>query len=278
MKNVLIPTDFSDNSWSAIKYALGFLKNTSCNFYLLHIADMGEHPVKRLSFSPISYQENTPSKKKLEGVLKSVKRLTNKAKHKTFTVLEYGSFIDAMRRMVPEKKIDLIVMGTKGASGMKKLIIGSNTGDVITKVQCNTLVIPEAVSYHKPKEVVFPTDYNIFYSNSILEVISEVLFMNSSNLRVIHVLKGNGKLSEYQQANKEYLQDYLSEVLPERNSFHTIHEKKTIKGIQNFITDRQVDLMIMVAKNLNFLQQILFDSTVEKVSFHTEVPFLVIHE
>ncbi|WP_370003018.1 universal stress protein, partial [Winogradskyella sp.] len=37
MANILIPTDFSDNAWNAIEYAVEFFKNSSCNFYLLHV-------------------------------------------------------------------------------------------------------------------------------------------------------------------------------------------------------------------------------------------------
>lgn len=53
-------------------------------------------------------------------------------------------------------------MGTKGASGIKEKILGSNAGDVITKVQCNTLIVPVQVKLSKPREIAFPTDFNIF--------------------------------------------------------------------------------------------------------------------
>jgi hypothetical protein len=39
-----------------------------------------------------------------------------------------------------------------------------------------------------------------------------------------------------------------------------------------------VGMLVMVAKNLNFLQQLLFDTTIEKLSFHSRVPLLVLHE
>ena len=38
MKTILLPTDFSDNSWNAIEYALNFYKELNCNFYLLHVS------------------------------------------------------------------------------------------------------------------------------------------------------------------------------------------------------------------------------------------------
>ena len=70
----------------------------------------------------------------------------------------------------------------------------------------------------------------------------------------------------------------MKETFPESHSFHTITNKKVKSAIQCFVESREIDMMFMVAKNLNFIQQILFDSIVEQISFHTKIPFYVIHE
>ncbi|MEK6152228.1 universal stress protein [Flavobacteriaceae bacterium 3-367] len=277
MKNILIPTDFSPNAWNALKYALGFFKGVHCNFYLLHVAPLSEYPVMGHSFTPSLGETGMPSKNKLDAFTERAKNKAESKLHHFFPELHYGLLIDVTRRLVKEKKIDLIVMGTKGASGIKRLIIGSNTGDIITKVQCNTLVVPEHVVYGRPRMITFPTDYNIFYSHAILETLSELVIANKAHLKVLHVVGSNENLSEDQQNNRAYLQDYLEEIFPKQHGFHLIDNRKITQGIQEFISEKQSDLTIMVAKNLNFLQQLLFDSTVEKVSFHTQVPFLVIH-
>ena len=56
-------------------------------------------------------------------------------------------------------------MGTKGASENNGDMIGTNTGNVITKVKCSILVIPKKATYHPLRSVVFPTDFNIHYNN-----------------------------------------------------------------------------------------------------------------
>lgn len=277
MKNILIPTDFSPNAWNALKYALGFFKGVRCNFYLLHVAPLSEYPVMGLSFTPSLGETDTPAKDRLDIFTEQAKKRAGSGLHYFFPELHYGLLIDVTRRLIKEKKIDLIVMGTKGASGVKQLIIGSNTGDIITKVQSNTLVVPEQVTYGRPRVVAFPTDYNIFYSHAILETLSEYLVANNAYLKVLHVVGSKEDLSEDQQNNKDYLQDYLEEMFPKQHSFHLIDNRRITQGIEEFVSKKQVDLTVMVAKNLNFLQQLLFDSTVEKVSFHTQVPFLVIH-
>ena len=282
MKNVLILTDFSENAWNALKYAQQLFKSTQCNFYLLHVSAYIDYPVSTTSIEEdeniITQELIVPSKKQLNDLLKKIEKSFSNKTHKYFGVHEHGFFLEAIKKNIAEKKIDLIIMGTKGASGMRKRIIGSNAGDVITKVKCNTLIIPKGVAFSLPQEVAFPTDYNIFYSHKILEAVTEMLGLCKANIRVMNVSKSDRQLTKGQEKNQEYLSDYLNETFQKKNSFHTITNKNVNAAIQCFVEGRDIDMILMVAKNLNFLQQILFDSLVEKISFHTKVPFFVIHE
>lgn len=106
----------------------------------------------------------------------------------------------------------------------------------------------------------------------------EMVHSGNAQLRIMNVLKDEDSLSEEQQKNKEYLLDFMEETFPNAHSFHTITNQKVKPAIQCFVESREIDMMIMVAKNLNFIQQILFDSIVEQISFHTKIPFYVIHE
>ena len=177
-----------------------------------------------------------------------------------------------------DKEIDLIVMGTKGVSGLRSKVVGSSAGDVITKVQHNTLVIPNEVTISMPKEIAFPTDFNIFYSHKIVNALTELLQLCEAKLRIMHVTSNGFGLSRDQESNSAYLRDLMEELHPKDHSFHTISNKKVKSAIQCFVESRDADMIVMVAKNLNFIQQILFDSIVEKISFHTKIPFYVIHD
>ncbi|AOW22054.1 universal stress protein [Urechidicola croceus] len=279
MKNILIPTDFSDNSWNAIEYALNFFENSTCNFYILHIDRISDFVGGESPYIPteeiIDKVFTKPSKEKLEQLLKKIDKLPLNPKHRFFTQTDYNLFIDSIRSHVAEKKIDFIVMGTKGASGIKKFIIGSNTGDVITKVQCNALIIPENAKYVKPNEIAFPTDFTFFYPTETLKPISEILELHDSAIRILHINKKKIQLNDDQLRNKDYLEDYFGKF---KHSFHFLTNKHIEDAIQCFVESRNIDLITMVAKNLNYFQKILFHPTVQEISYHTDVPFLVLHE
>ena len=281
MKNILIPTDFSENSWNAVKYALAFFKDTECDFYLLHVSLIynyasGESPIVPLpSVEVIDNTVLKQAKTHLKKLLKKIEQLDHNPKHHFYKLSNYDYFIDAVRNQVAEKNIDLIVMGTKGASGLKKAMIGSNTGDLITRVKCPVLIVPENAIFKDLKEIAFSTDYHLFYPTKILNNISEFVKMHNSTLRILHIIKKEEEFTEFQLENKEFLANFFED---EKHSFHKITNKKIEDGVQCFVESRDIDMIIMIAKNLNLFQRILFRPTVEEISYHTDIPFLVLHE
>ena len=180
-----------------------------------------------------------------------------------------------MKDQVKEKNIELIIMGTKGSSGLKAVSIGSNTGNVITKVPCTIMAVPESATYESVKEIGFPSDLNLAYEIKVLDTIKDIILLKKSALRLLYISSKGEELNTNQIKIKNLLLDYFKET---ECTFHEVTGKKIDESVQCFTESRNLDMLIMVAKNLNFLESILFRPTVERISYHTKVPFLVIHE
>ena len=280
MKNILLPTDFSDNSWNAIVYALQCFEKESCNFYLLHVNTLDNLIVGDTAYIPTQEEIEDvyakPAKQKLRGLLKRISdTFDHNKKHRFYTLTDYSFIIESIRKHVKDKHIDMIVMGTKGASGLKEYIIGSNAGDVITKVKCTTLIVPEDAKYKSLNEIAFPTDFTMSYDIQTLQPISEILANEDAVLRVLHITKKSATLHKEQDYNKELIEEFFDDF---DVSFHYLTNSKLEDAIQCFVESRAIDIIVMVAKNLNYFQHILFHTRVEKISYHTEIPFLVLHE
>lgn len=279
MKNILVPTDFSENAFNALKYSLELLQGQKCTFYLLHINTIPSYSGSdtNLKSSMAGLQESLlqDSKKQLQELLGRIESLSLKHDHTFVTLAAYDFFVDSIKREVRDRNIDLIVMGTKGASGLKKITVGSNTGDVITKVKCPLLAVPEGAVYNSPKEIAFPTDFQIGYDLKVLDDLLEMADISRSAIRILHISKKGEELNQEQLTNKQFLQDYFKDI---EHSFHSLTGTKLETAVQCFTESRDIDMIAMVAKNLNFFQRILFKPAVEEISYHVKVPFLVLHE
>lgn len=279
MNQILIPTDFSENSWNAIKYGLELFRKSKCTFYVVNINPIppysGAGTAVRAAAENFDEYVLKESRKELQTLLKRIEKLPLNTKHTFVTIALHDFFVDAIKREAEAKKIDLIIMGTKGASGLKKATVGSNTGDVITKVKQPLLAVPEDAIFSRPKEITFPTDYHISYDVKVLDTLIEMATMNDATIRILHISKKGEELSSEQLKKKDFLHDYLVDI---KHSFHTLTGSKLETAVQCFTESRNVDMIAMVAKNLNFFQRILFRPAVEEISYHTEVPFLVLHE
>ena len=279
MNNILIPTDFSENSWNAIEYALHFFSKSKTHFYLLHVDTPAV--LANPNASVITGNSNNShvlipsSKKRLQDLVKKINlHFPSNPNHRFFTISDENYMIDSIRKQVLEKRINLIVMGTKGSTGLKNLPIGSNAGNVITKVKCTTLVVPENAMYTKPKEIVFPTDFSIFYRAETLQPITDMVEANNVAVNVLHVSRKADELNEDQQKNKEYLDDYFVNY---PHSFHFLKNSSLDEAVQKFVDNHEIGLITMLAKNLNYFQKILFHPTLKNISYYKNIPFLVLH-
>tara|TARA_R110002072_G_scaffold199405_4_gene357031 strand:- start:6851 stop:7744 length:894 start_codon:yes stop_codon:yes gene_type:complete len=275
MTNILIPTDFSDNSWNAIRYTLQFFKNCSCTFYLLHVNETVV--IKGVTSSRIQHKskQNLEYKNKLNELIQKIEKNNLKYNHRFFTLVANGVIVDAIRNEVQDKHLDLIVMGTQGANLIKKYSVGSNTTDVLNKVKCNLLVIPENAIFTKVDQVALPTDYSIFFGPNLLNPIASILGLFDAKLHIFHVAKSNEKVLDEMQENKELLADYFSDS---KHEFHSITHQNMNEAIQKCVEKHEIKLIAMVAKNIHFFQQLFFNPEKSQINYQKKIPFLVLHE
>lgn len=278
MTNVLIPTDFSENAWNAIRYGLQFFKGEPTNFYLLHVSlseRQGFEDETIANGIAFDMKDTVGIKDKLLEVKKRIEESFANTNHRFYALQAHTFFIEGIKRSVAEKRIDFILMGTKGASGLKEVTIGSRTGEVITRVKCPTLIIPEKARFVIPKEIVFPTDFNSYYKNKILLTLAKIMTINESALHVFHVTRKEQVLSDSQLENKNFLDDFLED---KPHSFHFQAAQNIEDALSEFIEINKINMIAMVAKNINFFQRLLFKPSIAKISYHTDTPFFVLHE
>lgn len=273
-KKILFPTDFSDNAWSAAVYALNLYAHEKCTFYFLNAT--------KVTVSRMSNMTNKLSKIMEVNALKELTELKEMAeasntnvKHEFNSILSPDDLNTAIEKAVKKFSIDLVVMGTKGATKAKGLFFGSNTVNTIEKIKlAPVLVVPDEYDYVEPKQIAFPTDYNRTYGEVLLPL-KHMASLFNSKLRIVHINEKD-KLTAAQSNNLEMLKLYLKDY---SCSFHWMPEyaKKT-QEINNFIDELDINLLVMVNYKHSFIEDIIKEPVIKKIGFQPLIPLLVIPE
>lgn len=276
MKNILIPTDFSDNAFKAISYAVRLLKDEDCTFYFLHTYTPAIYQSEYLLHSPgqlgLGDIYRTESETKLEDLKLKVVSEFNNPKHLFKTYSAFSVLMEAIDELVESKNIDLLIMGTQGATGAKEIFLGSSTVHTIQRAKCPVLAIPFDFEVSMPSKILFPTDYEIEYN---FELIKQVLFIakvHKSTLDVMHVRSGY-ELNEEQKKNKNTLDHLLSET---EHKFHELPDQGIIEGINSINSELHPQMLVMVKNKHSFLENLFFKPLINQIGFHSNIPFMVL--
>jgi len=277
MKKIVLPTDFSDNALNAINYALQLFKNDVCTFYLLN------------TYTPMiytyEYQINADqhmmeavdlvkktSQTKLDKLLISLKNKYNNPKHTFTTVSSFSVLSDEVVEFTDKHNIDLVVMGTKGASKAREVLFGSNTIHVIKKAKCPVLAIPENFDFEAPKEILFPTDYKVNFRSTNLALLSKLANMFNPRINILHTFNDN-ELSEDQVKNKQALDNYFSTTA---HLFHNVSNQKLTDAIEKFQLRAKINLLVMINARHSFFEKLFSKSAIHEIALHLNIPLLVI--
>jgi nucleotide-binding universal stress UspA family protein len=277
MKQILLPTDFSENSWNAIIYAIQLFKDEKCTFHLLNTYTPAIYNLEYVigypeQFGLVDAVRNTSRNNLFEIVSRISSEFLKNEGHTFQTHAKFDTLLSGVRESVEKLDIDLIVMGTKGATGAKEVLFGSNTVHIFKEIKCTILAIPSNFSFEAPHEILFPTDLDVMYKHSSLKILKEIVKFNHSRLNAMHVSTGY-ELSERQEMNKDKLASMF------KNSAFLFHDIKTMDithAINKFQVKHKINLLVMINNKHSFFENLFFKNTINQIGFHLNVPFLVI--
>ncbi len=276
MKNILLPTDFSDNSWNAIQYAVELFKDEKCNFFLLNtytpmIYNVEFMEVNTAKFGLIDAMRET-SKKNINEIQQKIENQFNNPNHSYSKISSFNTLTSEIKELHKGHVMDLIVMGTKGASGVKEVLFGSNTVHVIKNAKCAVLAIPSDFIFEPPREILFPSDYEVSFNEKLVKEIIDI--SNAYNSRVNILNASNGyDLSEKQEKNKQKLEELFKEGA---YLFHNVSNQNVLEAISKFQLKVRINLLVMINNKNSFFENLFFKSTINQIGFHLNIPFLVI--
>ena len=159
IKQILVPTDFSENAQHALDYAVALAKECSATIHLLHTPVVPTYLLMDLSYSPGPEAVTrilNDSQDSLDAQAKEVAA----AGVQLFTAIREGTVHEVIRDYAKEHDVDLVVVGTHGRSGVSKLMYGSVTERVIKTVHTPIIVVPPGIDAKPPTAIAVAYDFS----------------------------------------------------------------------------------------------------------------------
>ena len=274
MKTILVPTDFSACAEQAARAAFKLAKTTESEVHFLHIADI---PIDwhGIADSARLYPEVT---KKVEHYHSLLDNLVDEAGKLGITSHKYLVFNKDYRAILEHlgaHAIDLVVMGSRGAAGLKGWLMGSNTQKIVRLSEVPVLVIKEDT----PDS--FKTDHMVFVSDFNEEV------MDQFKVYVEFVQQFNAKLSLLFINTPENFTDTLTTKIKMGNyAMHApgvventfvFNHYNFIKGLEAFCQDHKIDALGMITHGSSSGMHLFNSSLTEKVVNRIQLPILTMH-
>lgn len=270
MKKILVPTDFSPQAENALKVAAQLAKKHGCEIHLLHILELPMHKV-----DPLSSNNNLP-----EAVFfmklahKRFNELTAQDYLQDIVIFEHVEFHEIFKgifHVCKKDAIDLIVMGSHGSSGLKEMLIGSNTEKVVRTSETPVLVIKNEHKTFKIDNFVFASDFK----DESKEPFKKALGFAKKFKAKMHLLMVNtpNKFLTTAQAN-ERMQSF-TEGLKFKNYTSNIYNDNTIEqGVMHFSQSISADLIGMSTHGRQGISHFFNGSISEDLVNHAKRPVL----
>ena len=271
MKTVLIPIDFSDVSFNAAKFAVGLFEEIPTRFIVFHSFDPSSQDYFEGGSASKSFEIH---KTKLNEIAAELRDLYNSKDNVFRAIMVKGRPARHIQEQANIMKADCIAMGTSGASGLKKLYIGSVASNILKHCKQPVIVVPKGAEYKKMNKVVLATDYTSIDGDNTFELLIDIAKTKNASIQILNVRKKN-KASKLEEAvGALQMEGVLNDV---EHNYQFVEDRSVKKGLNNYIENEGADLLCMVIhKDESY--SIIPKSTVEKVSMELTIPLLCLPE
>jgi len=274
MKTILVPTDFSEQAGYALDLAVQIGKQSKAKILLLNVIE----GTRNFSFNTMGEAESSAGeeaffiKKLIEQTrerLYDVKESMLKEGLEIESMVEMGNPYQSISSVVSDHGADLIVMGTKGSSGLEEVLIGSNTERVVRFAECPVVTIKERVDLSQIKKIVFASDL----SDEQTEVIAEIKKMQKQLGAELHLLKVNTPNSFHtQRQSAQEFKDFIDRHNIQNGYSHVYNEATEEDGILYFAEDLGACMIAIGTHGRTGIMHLLSGSLAEDLVNHAKNP------
>lgn len=275
MKIIIIPTDFSPIATNALHYGIDMAKAVNASLLLLNVYQV---PVS-YSDVPIMLVSVDELKKSAEAKLATLKAEVEHITSgtvKVYTEARLGNVSDELETLCNKIKPLAVVMGSKGSTGLERVLFGSNTLSAIKHLTWPVISIPPGKNFGNGiKKVGFACDFRDIVNTTPAGAIKEFVKAFNAELHVLNVDYHDQHFKPETPEQSALLHTMLEEVKP---VYHFIEHADIEDGVNEFAEKNNLDIIIAIPKRHKLLDGIFKPSSTKQLLFQSHVPVMCVHE
>ncbi len=270
-KRILIPTDFSECSKNALKYATAIAGAVGARITLLHVIDPPFNFPANIDGVLDYLQDN--AEQHLEGMKDSVTQNESGKKIKVDSKIRIGKPVSQILEAIDDLNIDLITLGSVTENSSRKALFGSVSTDILLKSHKPVLAIPENITSVDFSKILFTTNFR-HHDLRNLKKTADFASLFDSSIHVLHV-------SEKSHLSTDIKFRGLKELATEKKvykkiDFHLKTGKDFFEGISEFVKDNSISMIVMNRYKKSVVGMLMEKNHTKKLSTYTTVPILVL--
>lgn len=203
--------------------------------------------------------------------------LTNPASDGVIFTLEsyYGFLYEGVETITRKYKTELVVIGTTGASTFTRRIFGSNTSHLIKRLNRPILAIPAGATWRNWNHTIIAADYSGNRPVTMFTHLKKLTNGMPVSLDVLHVIdKPDESSREYDKIESRF----IAAIGNTQVNFHYEPAESIVEGILNYTQTHECDVLVMLRRKYNFIEQLFHSSATQHLTLHTKNPILLLPE
>lgn len=275
IKNILIPTDFSETGLLAVEYAAFMARLCKADLYLLHVIEPSDSTFQ--IYNPSIQKTNPWEAEKM--VEKHFSELSIKLKKeygvKIKSICSLGKTPAEVVAKVKEFDIDMVVMGTHGASGFDEFFIGSNAHKIVTLCPCPVITVQTHAKKIGFTKIILPVDDSL---HSRQKVDNTITLAKKYGAKV-HIL---GLLNKSRDTDPKKFKIKLDSVEKAIKKAGLPYECKIVKGnnlaiaAMKYSKKVKADLVVVLTDHESNLNGMFLGAFAKQIVNHSKVPVMSI--
>ncbi|SNR54851.1 Nucleotide-binding universal stress protein, UspA family [Lutibacter agarilyticus] len=272
MKKILVPIDFSVQAEYAAKVAVSIAKLTNAKIYLLHMLEL---PTGVIDPSSYGTSSNTPTAllflKRAYEKFEKFKKLSFFDGIKIEDSVLFHKAYDGIIDESVKNDIDLIVMGSKGTSGLEEMLVGSNTEKVVRNSDIPVLVIKQEIENFKIENIVFASNFNSDARKSFQKILDFSAIFDAQ----IHLLKINTIHNfETTKESSDAIRNFINDFDLNNYTLNIYNDVSVEAGVLNFAKVIDADIILLNTHGRRGLAHLFTGSIGEDLANHAKLPVL----